>query len=490
MDYQKRPNPITGLNLLDRGLRELERLVPQVILQTASYHFRGYEKHGTGVDISYGHDRLKDIVEKEWWPRLVERAISTNAIVTRDFKDGGVQRLATPNFLEAYVTMYVRTAVNLRNLVAVMNMAEMNRGFGTFLLDANLPGGGRIKRALNMLDQLGHVPIPEFFFRRAVSLAGVYMSGVGEPITLRFIVNEVKIKRAAGGDLGAQEPGRLADLTNFGDYYQGGVARHDWAEAILADAKWCINTLLGLRGGTEYGTWNEDVVKVHDIWEILGIQGQPLPTPLQDPLDNKFEYLSLVNDRPWMWPEERAVGRDNYIFTNHVTGDEDTCIREFGGDPPDLWYAGFGTWAMTKVTPSAREKVASNASFILYGEVLPFTTTGTDTTTGDALVGGTDRLQPWYIWYNEKSGWHEGIQTCDDVILKDAGVGSEAPTLDPLFNRNVNIMKASRALYEATPVGKYPVNRPYMMDLVEQNLDDYSNGFLMTMSGAIDIPEN
>jgi hypothetical protein len=296
----------------------------------------------------------------------------------------------------------------------------------------------------------------------------------------------------------------------LGGYYSSGEAKASWADGILNDAQWCINTMKGLQTTSPAGTdntvppeWNEDIVKVHDIWSLLSVVGSSLPTPLNDPLDSKFDYLSLVNDRPWMWNEERATPfRDRLVLTNHVVGDEDTVIREFADAPPTEWFAGFGTWALTRVksvdllgASNIVPLVAANSEYILYGEIDPFVLNGTDSykvgevENGAAMTDGK-RPQPFYVWFNRADKWQKGLQDVDNNVLGQAGSGSVEPTGDPLLNRNVNLIKAARILDSQEKFGKYPINRPYMMDIGEQNLDDLSNGWLQVMSEALMMPES
>lgn len=514
-EYTRHSNPITGASLIDRGLKELERMVPQVILEVLNYNFYGYRRVNGTISpvLAYGHERAQEVVEDEWWPITLEKALKTNAIITKEIGDKR-NTLDTSNFLEVYVSMYVRTAVNLRNLLGVMNMAEYNAGFASFLLDANLPGGGRLKKALNLLDQLAKIPIPEFFRRRAIALAGVFRSGVGEPVIASLFCNAPSVSYTLSGGAqtckmrGLSGTNTLLTLRDAGSFYVGALAKNVWAETILADAKFCIQALnatatsVSTAGSVADGKvpalWNSDVVKVQDIWELLDIQGSKLPPALDAPLDSKFDYLQKVNDRPFMWYEETAgVADDHFLVTNHVISDQDTNVRLFGGEPPREWFAGFGSWALTAIESSdldtGKAKIAGDDDIIIYGEVDPLVSGVTAVATEGTVTGNATRQMPAYFWYNRQGGWHQGLRAIDDNLLKSAGIGDEKPSLDPLLNRNVNMFKASRIKDESAsviPIGMYPVNRPYMMDLFEQNLDDLSNGWLQVMSEAVGMPEN
>lgn len=568
-NYARHTNPLTGAGLLDRGLKETERLVPQVIIEVQQYNFDGQVAIGDAPDLVYGFERVNSILTKEWWLDTINAAIDSGAVLTVEV-DGDRRSLNHSNFLEVYCSMYVRTAVNLRNFLAVVNMGDLNEGLASFVLDANIGGSGRARTARNLLDQLARVPIPEFWGRRAVDLAGVYKSGVGEPVTLRFLVAPTYL--VTGGDRlemrynGTGRSGKDVydnrHLTQMGTWYNNGQARASWAEAILNDAAWCIEAMNGVHVAVDNpdigqvpSTWIEDVVEVHHFWHLLNVNPARLPAPLEGPLDSKFNYLSAVNDRPWLWKEERAKLRDNYVFTNLVSDEQETAIREFADAPPREWYAGFGTWAMTHVASSdhTNGKVSSEKGIRLYGEITPFVTqrsdlkgtgifdnltpdalasaaslvdawlalSNKDNTNLGALVTALDALagisnsarqlgsvaaaetyletnialdnvgDPFYIWYNRRAKWRRGARAIDDNILKEIAVGGDSPpSLDPLLNRNVNLVKASRILHEKDTPGKYPVNRPYMMELFEQNLDDLADGWLRVMSEALLSPEN
>lgn len=545
-NYARHANPITGAGLLDRGLKELDRLVPQVVITVENYNFYGYrDVQGSGLELAYGHSRVKDLAEKEWYRNLIESALLTGSILTIDFNGAAPAPLANANFLESYVHMYVRTAVNLRNLGAVMAMGDLNEGMASFLLDANIGGSGRFRRLRNLLEQLSQVPIPAFWSQRAVALAGVYKSGVGEPVILRLIGNwthctegEMKYQKIADNPVTVRrEDYRIDDLTQYASYFVGDEAKAFWADAILNDAAWCVDAL---NGRSDYTNWNSDVIKVHDLWHLTNVGPQRIPAILETPLDSKFDYLSLVNDRPWMWAEEAANTRDNLILTNHVPEEMQTTIREFADSPPREWYAGYGVWAMThsekaKVEAAifatgtgtdGNDPVSEVADLVkgffegeavrVYGEMDPWILSPSlAVSAGNRPAGLQSRVlaflqkqlsqlktftitatndkapEPFYIWYNRRDRWHQGLRSIDDALMKNSGAqAGVSPTLDPLFNRNVNLVKAARVLHQESVVGKYPVNRPYAMELVEQDLDDLSNGWLMETSPGLLMPEN
>lgn len=486
--YTYHTNPITGATLVDRGVLEPKRRAPEMIVQMMNYNFKGYARRSDSGTLApaYAFTRLGDLVGVEWQKREVAAAIEANSIVSKQAGDGiGV---TTDNFLENYVTTYVRVAVNLRNFLSLLRMGQSSDALTSLVVGGSLGAGGRFTRATNLLDRFQRVMIPDFWRQRAVALAGVFGAGAADPYYVMFIVNSAQISTLGLKD----ERAKMVDMNvNFA---KDGAPLSLWADALLKDAETSIQQLDGLIAVTDVSAWKEDVERVHDIWRLnnRGVTG--VPEPLETAMMDESRYASLVSHRPWMWAEEKALPNLDEI----ILVPNETVPRAFLGSLDTNWVGGFGVHAGYM---GSDPNVDVTKTIGVLGELDPFTSPWLASPPKDGIVAisaeapGNIRPEPVYMWYARSRGWVPGMRGMDDAMLTNTafatkgGISKTAilPYEDPLFTRNVYLYLAaeSKALAAGEKVEGYPTGRSPGDSFVEHSEEDIADSWLRRYADAM-----
>ena len=444
--YIRYTNPVTGAVLFDRRFWGSGKDYPQLILKLRAYNPKGYRTIGTPtVVLPYEYTRVGKVLDEYYARAIYQAQVKNNYRHTP-------ASITASELLPELAAWYVPSVANLRTLLSMVGMFELNDAFRT--LRKNFVTKSKIRRLISLHEQFESIPMVNYWRNQAVNMAGVFTDQEGGTpvITLYNIV---------AGSATGETPTSLKDGMSFAGAAGADVADTVW-EAVITNAEKALKVL---QGYATTAAWNTDVRALMDLWRMVDV---PMGLPKRPDAEVRTNAFMITQRLKYSALAAKSIptGSDKMLIWPKVSTINEMFVRPFEGEPDAFWYAG------------------------ICDLVVWYMDVGDDRTVKTGYQIGTltpdwaeDEHADGIVWYTIEDGWSTIPHARDLTDLDKYRAVMRAPDLrNHVWNSELSHEGAD---YGSSDPSAYGAARD--IKKMEVDLQDVADGFYNTMVAALDF---
>ena len=239
--------------------------------------------------------------------------------------------ITASELLPELAAWYVPSVANLRTLLSMVGMFELNDAFRT--LRKNFVTKSKIRRLISLHEQFESIPMVNYWRNQAVNMAGVFTDQEGGTpvITLYNIV---------AGSATGETPTSLKNGMSFAGAAGADVADTVW-EAVITNAEKALKVL---QGYATTAAWNTDVRALMDLWRMVDV---PMGLPKRPDAEVRTNAFMITQRLKYSALAAKSIptGSDKMLIWPKVSTINEMFVRPFEGEPDAFWYAGSAIWS-------------------------------------------------------------------------------------------------------------------------------------------------